>query len=161
MAALVSGVDVSVVDRFVAAIYCAAPRDAFVEVRFRRGAGMGRSFHRVDALDELSREVAAHARQRDVFVGVIARRWRRGGRQDLVGEAAVVWADCDGASSVAALQRFEPGPSMVVASGSDPNCHAYWFLTRPAPLDVLEQTNRRLVVALTAPQSGTCQTTAT
>jgi hypothetical protein len=147
---LVSGVDADDVDRFVRAIFGAAPQDAFVEVRFRRSTGMGQSFRRADAFNEIVSEVAAHARQRDVFVGVIPRRWRRGGRRDLVRDAALVWADCDGSRSVAALQRFEPAPSMVVASGTGSNCHAYWLLAEPIPLDVVESTNRQLARALEA-----------
>ena len=148
-------VDASVVARFAAAIFDGAPPEAFAELRFRRDAGMGRSFHRVAALDELVAEIADHARQRDVFLGVIPRRWRRGGRGDLFGEAGIVWADCDGTASAAALDRFDPVPSMVVASGSGANRHAYWFLARPAPLDVVERTNRRLAAAL-ASDSRSC-----
>jgi hypothetical protein len=143
-------VDAGAVARFAAAIFDGAPRGLFAEVRFKREDGMGRSFHRVSALDDLVSEVIEHARRCDVFVGVIPRRWRRGGRRDLAEEGVVVWADCDGAGSVAALRRFEPAPSMVVASGSGSNCHAYWLLERPAPLDVVEQTNRRLAIALHA-----------
>lgn len=143
-------VDAGAVARFAAAIFDGAPRGVFAEVRFRREDGMGRSFHHVAALDDLVSEVTHHARRRDVFVGVIPRRRRRGGRRDLAEEGVVVWADCDGADSLVALRRFEPAPSMVVASGSGANCHAYWLLARPAPLDVVERTNRRLAVALHA-----------
>jgi hypothetical protein len=111
---------------------------------------MGQSFHRVDNLVDAATAIAAHARQRDVFVGVIARQRRRGGRQDVVHDASLVWADCDDPRSVAALRRFEPMPSMVVASGTASNCHAYWFLARPVSIDAVERTNRRLALALDA-----------
>lgn len=111
---------------------------------------MGRSFHRVDAVRELATEVAAHARQRDVYVGVIARHRAGGGRRDLVPDASVVWVDCDDAGAVAALRRFEPPPQIVVATGSASNCHAYWLLSHPIPLDELEQINRGLAFALGA-----------
>jgi len=39
---------------------------------------------------------------------------------------------------------------MVVASGSGHNGHAYWFLTEPAELDVVERINRGLAVTLGA-----------
>jgi len=113
-----SGVDAKDVEHFLRAIFEASPPAAFVEVRFRRVSGMGQSFHRIDAIGELTAKVTAYARQRDVFVGVIPRRRHRGGRRDLVDRAAVVWADCDGDRAVAALQRFEPQPNMVVATGS-------------------------------------------
>ena len=109
---------------------------------------MGTAFHRVDALDELGGHIVARARRSDAYVGVIPRRHRRGGRRDLVPEAAVVWADCDDARAVDRLRRFEPAPSMVVASGTAGNRHAYWFLDRAMPLDVVEATNRGLARAL-------------
>ena len=143
-------VDIDEVARWLRALFATAPRDAFVELRFRVGAGMGQSFHRIDALDEAAAAAADHARRRDVYAGVLPRSRRRGGRQDLVAEARVVWADCDGPQSVAALRTFQPEPSMVVASGSGPNYHAYWLLTRPVTLDALEHTNRRLAAALHA-----------
>ena len=113
---------------------------------------MGTAFHRVDALDELVRDIVARARRSDAYVGVIPRRHRRGSRRDLVHEAAVVWADCDDARAVRALRLFEPSPSMVVASGTAGNRHAYWFLERGVPLDVIELTNRRLAHALHSDQ---------
>jgi hypothetical protein len=147
-------VDLGEVRRWLGAVFATAPRDAFVELRFRLGAGMGQSFHRVDELDEAAAAAVAHARQRDVFAGVVARSRRGGRRQDLVPEAGLVWADCDGSESVAALWDFRPAPSMVVASGTERNCHAYWVLTCPVSRDVLELTNRQLANALGAdPQS--------
>jgi hypothetical protein len=62
----------------------------------------------------------------------------------------VLWADCDGEQAVAALERFEPAPSIVVASGTGGNCHAYWPLSEPLARDELERANRRLAHALGA-----------
>jgi hypothetical protein len=142
--------DADAVEVFARALFATAPRDAFVELRFRRGAGMGQSFHRVDAIRELATEVAAHALRRDVYMGVVARRWRRGGRRDLVGAASVVWVDCDDTGAVDALGRFQPAPHVIVASGSGSNRHAYWLLARALALDEIEHANRRLALALRA-----------
>lgn len=142
--------DVDAVEVFAHALFATAPRDAFVELRFRRGGGMGQSFHRTDAIRELATEVSAHARRRDVYMGVVARRWRRGGRRDLVRAASVVWVDCDDTAAVDALGRFQPAPHIVVASGSGRNCHAYWLLARNAPLAEIELANRRLALVLGA-----------
>ena len=38
----------------------------------------------------------------------------------------------------------------MVASGTESNRHAYWFLARPLALDEIEQANRRLALALRA-----------
>jgi hypothetical protein len=67
----------------------------------------------------------------------------------------VAWTDCDGAEAVGALRRFRPRPSMVVASGSGCNRHAYWFLREPAEVGELERANKRLAVALGADPGST------
>src|ERR1019366_4655074 len=95
----------------------------------------------------------ARRRRRRAVVGLAhgGVRRRPGGRiADVVTRSSVLWADCDTSASVAALASFEPRPSMVVASGSDQHLHAYWFLQEPVELDLLEDLNRRLAVALGA-----------
>ncbi len=92
----VAAVDRDVVERFLCALFDSAPASGLIELRFRIGAGMGRSFHAVSALDELGARITARARRHDVFVGVVPRARRGGGRRDLVEQASVVWADCDG-----------------------------------------------------------------
>jgi hypothetical protein len=62
----------------------------------------------------------------------------------------VLWVDCDGDAAVTALERFEPQPAIVIASGTGSNCHAYWPLTEPLVRDELEWANRRLAHALGA-----------
>ena len=111
---------------------------------------MAQSFHRVTAVPQLAAEVVAHASRDDVYMGVIARRRRRGGRRDLVAGAAVIWVDCDDDAASRALERFEPAPHIVVASGSGSNRHAYWLLGERMPLDGIEQLNRGLAVSLGA-----------
>jgi hypothetical protein len=68
---------------------------------------------------------------------------------DVIDRANVVWADCDTGESVQALRAFRPLPTMVVAS-SERKRHAYWFLTEPVGVDVIEGTNRRIALALGA-----------
>jgi hypothetical protein len=48
------------------------------------------------------------------------------------------------------MRRFEPQPSIIIASGTHPNCHAHWPLKRPVARDELECANRRLAHALGA-----------
>jgi len=146
----VAGVDHDAVERYLRALFGSPLSGALVEVRFRIAAGMGRSFHAVEKFDELSAVIAGHAHRRDVFVGVLPRARRGGGGRDLVEQAAVVWADCDGPVAAAALGRFRPRPTMIVASGSGTNCHVYWLLSRPVAVEVIERINRRLALALGA-----------
>jgi hypothetical protein len=48
------------------------------------------------------------------------------------------------------LRAFEPQPSIVIASGTATNCHAYWPLIEPLARDEVERANRRLAHALGA-----------
>jgi len=134
---------------FLAALYRSAPSGSLVEVRFRTASGMGRRFHEVQRLDRVVDTVLTLAARTDVYVGVLPRRRRGGGRADVIERGGLVWADCDTGDSVSALRAFRPLPAMVVAS-SEGKRHAYWFLTKPAGVDVIEGLNRRIALALGA-----------
>jgi CHC2 zinc finger len=122
-------------------------------VRFRTASGMGQRFHSVSRLDRLVESLLALSACTDVYVGVLPRRRRSGGRADVIERAGVAWADCDTGESVCALRAFRPLPGMVVAS-SDAKRHAYWFLRQPASVEVIEGLNRRIALALGA--DGIC-----
>lgn len=140
--------------RFLGALFGGAPVGSWIELRFRVGAGMGRSFHPADRLDRAVAAAVGLAARTEVFVGVLARACRGGGRRDLIHRAATVWADCDGPAAVRALKDFRPAPALIVATGSGENRHAYWFLREPIEIAALEHTNRRLAATLAAdPQS--------
>ena len=130
-------------------LFGSTPRGALVEVRFRVSSGMGRCFQRVSRRDRLADSIVKLSEHTEVFVGVLPRRRRRGGRADVIARGRVVWADCDGSEAVAALHAFRPSPAIVVAS-SEQNRHAYWLLTAPVSVDLIEQTNRRIALALGA-----------
>lgn len=138
------------VGRYLVALYSDAPPGALVELRYRAGLGMRRSFHSVADLASLRTEILARARETDVYVGVLPRVRHSGGRDDVVSEASILWVDCDQPSSVEALRRFAPDPSIVLRSGSGDNRHAYWLLSGRHPLDVIETANRQLAIALGA-----------
>lgn len=103
-------------------------------------------------------EAAAAAIRRDgvgsdVFVGVVPRTRRSGGRA-AVGPVWSLWADADDEPAAAALEGFDPRPSIVVRSGSRHGLHTYWLLDRPLDPVHAERANRRLATALGAdPQS--------
>ena len=110
---------------------------------------MGQVFERPSRLRGLATRAIALGRRTDVYVGCAPRTRRHGGR-DAVSRAFVLWADCDGEAAVAALGDFEPAPSIVIASGTGSNCHAYWPLAEPLARDDVERANRRLAHALGA-----------
>ena len=142
-------VDREAARRYADALFGRAPRGALVEARFRVPLGMGQRFHSVSLLDRLARSILALSACTDVYVGVLPRRRRGGGREDVIERADVVWADCDTGESVGALRAFRPLPAMVVAS-SEENRHAFWPGSEPVDLDVIEGTNRRIALALGA-----------
>jgi hypothetical protein len=136
--------------RFLGALHGCAPPGSLIELRFRLGPGMGQRFLPAERLERVADRIASLAASTDVFVGVIARARHGGSRRDLVQRAAVVWVDCDDRTSVAELARIQPPPTMIVASGSGPNQHAYWLLDEPAGIDEIEHVNHHLALALGA-----------
>jgi hypothetical protein len=138
--------------RFLAALAGEDTGGELVELRYRRlddAQRMGQLFERPIRLRRMATHAIALGRRTDVYVGCAPRTRRHGGR-DAVERAFVLWADCDGEDAVAALDRFDPQPAIVIASGSGSNRHAYWPLTQPLARDELEQANRTLAHALGA-----------
>jgi hypothetical protein len=122
--------------RSLGALAGSADRGGLLELRYRLDDGqrMGQVFDRATRLRGLATRAIVLGRRTDVYVGCAPRTRRQGGR-DAVAHAFVLWADCDGEHAVAALRDFEPAPSIVVASGTGANCHAYWPLTQPLARD--------------------------
>jgi len=137
--------------RFLAALIGPGEHGELLELRYRLDDGqrMGQVFDRPTRLRGLATRAIMLGRRTDVYVGCAPRTRRHGGR-DAVRRAFVLWADCDGEHAVDALRRFDPQPSIVIASGSGSNCHAYWPLTEPLLRDDVERANRRLAHALGA-----------
>ena len=127
-----------------------APADSFLELRYRVGEqALAASFFEVAHADSLVREIHARSGTTDVYVGCVP-RIRRSGTKDALGASSVLWAECDGANAARAALEFTPRPSVVVASGSGPNLHAYWPLTEELSGRLVEEANLRLVAALGA-----------
>jgi hypothetical protein len=127
-----------------------APAHGLLDVRYRvRGDQLARLFLGIGTADHASRLLLHIGEGTDLYVGCAPRLRRRGTRADLA-PAALLWADCDHPASLAALRAFPLEPSMVIASGSGDNIHAYWALTRPLVLGEVERGNLRLAAALGA-----------
>lgn len=137
-------------EEFLNALFADYPADVHVELRFRTRAGMARAFYPVNRLHEVAAAIDRRSLETDVYVGVLPRRRQASASDDVVPQACVLWADCDTADSAEALANFVPVPSIVVASGSGANRHAYWLMTEAASLDDVEIANRRLAYALGA-----------
>lgn len=141
-------------DRYLRALFGRARPSTLVEVRWRAPCGMSRRFVRTDDLDRLAGIIGAHASSTDVYVGVLPRWRRRGGRAAVVGDARTVWVDFDTAEAEARLASFEPAPHVLVRSGGPGHIHAYWTLRRALPPGQVEHANRRLAWALGADLSS-------
>jgi RepB DNA-primase from phage plasmid len=83
----------------------------------------------------------------DLFIGV-APRSRKEGTKAAVEEVWAVWVDLDRADATDVLERFEPQPALVVATGTPGHLQAYWPLTEPAAPHDVERVNRALAVRL-------------
>lgn len=131
-------------------LFARAGEEEFIDLRLIRRDGPAKEEFLPRADVVAVADWAIDRRERgDVYVGVLPRVERRGGRE-AVGTARVVWVDCDSPESVAALAAFPLSPSMTVKSGSGENTHAYWFLTEPVELDRVEESNRQLAAFLGA-----------
>jgi hypothetical protein len=118
-----------------------AESEGWIEVRFKRPGGMGRRFEPVPYASGFERQLVKLGQRTDVYVGVALRK-EQSGTRDAIEWVYVVWCDCDSPDSIAALEAFEPQPSLVVASGSGQ--HAYWSLSAPTVPEAIERANRRL-----------------
>ena len=127
------------------------PSGGLLELRFRRGPGrpMRQRFYPAERVRRLAETALWLSQTSDVYVGVLPRRRRAGGKAALE-RAWVLWADCDTPGAAMALERFDPAPAVVVASGGEGARHAYWPLERPIdPLEA-ERRNRAIAAALGA-----------
>jgi len=135
-------------------LFGAEPGGTLAEVRWCLAdrPGMGQLWQpvgrRATAIDSI-RSIGAKT---DCYVGCAPRTCQYGGR-DAVERAHVLWADCDSPEAIAALERFDPSPSMVIRSGS--GRHAYWSIFPPAATAEIERANRRLAHALGADHAAT------
>ena len=138
-------------ERYLAALAGREPTGGLLELRFRRGPGrpMRQRFYPAARARRLAETALWLSQTSDVYVGVLPRRRRAGGKAALE-RAWVLWADCDTSAAAAELERFEPAPAVVVASGGDGARHAYWPLERPIDPIEAEERNRAVARALGA-----------
>jgi RepB DNA-primase from phage plasmid len=143
------------VTRFLAALAGQRDDGELLELRYRfdDGQRMGQLFDRPSRVRGLATRALALGRRTDVYVGC-APRTRRQGVRDAVARTFVLWVDCDGDDAVDALEHFDPQPSIVIASGTANNRHAYWPLTEPLTAEETERANRRLAHALGADRAS-------
>lgn len=126
-------------------------RDHLIEIRTLGGAPTQSFFHdpRVAAVGALDAADVC-----DVYVGVLPRRERAGGKGALVGHSHWMWAECDTQMAVERAMSMSIPPSLTVRS-SRGKAHCYWPLRVAVPLDRLELGNKRLAHHLGADPKAT------
>ncbi len=88
------------------------------------------------------------AARTDVYVGVLLRARRAGGR-DACERSHLAFIEIDHPDAAERLAQHRCPPTMVISSGGTAgHAHAYWQLQQPVGLDELEQANRRLAIRL-------------
>lgn len=93
----------------------------------------------------------------DVYFSAIPRVREGRGAAD-VGPAPAAWADLDtpdAHAALAAFTAFKLPPSILIASGTADNRHAYWLLDEPQPAEAIVQLNRDLARMLGADERAT------
>lgn len=135
-------------------LFGAEPAGSFLEVRWRLGdrRGMGQLWRPVERRWTALDSIRAIGARTDLYVACAPRTRRHGGRE-AIERVHALWVDCDSSEAIAALEHFQPAPSMVVCSGS--GRHVYWSIFPPAPPAEVERANRRLANALGADPAAT------
>lgn len=94
--------------------------------------------YKQQSLFDISKDIALHAREYDVYVGVLPRRASGEGDALSVRAAGCVWADLDaknGMTEQLCLSASD-GADIVVKSGSPGCLHSYWLSNSILPMDV-------------------------
>jgi len=127
-----------------------------IEVRYRRRerSGMGQLFHPAERPDAIIETVQRLGARTDVYVGAAPRRRRQGGA-DAIERVWSLWADLDGQEAVDALGAFTPAPSIIIRTGSGPNCHAWWPMREPLTPELAQRACRRLAHRLGGDMAST------
>jgi RepB DNA-primase from phage plasmid len=131
----------------------AGPEPAgLLELRHRRRDRSGMRQRFFDKPQAAAMAATVLSQTGDVYIGCAPRSERSGGK-DAVRHGWTLWVDCDDPHSLAAVERFEPPPAIVVRTSAR-GAHAYWPLERPLARRELERANRRLARALGACESA-------
>ncbi len=131
-----------------------APAGKLLELRHRTPSGMRQTFIPARRLDLAATAITSLGRETDLYIGVLLRTRRRGGR-DAVHQSHLLFAEIDQPDGHDRLERFAFPPTAALASGSPGHRHAYWALRSTADLEQLVAANRRLAHALGADLAST------
>ena len=125
------------------------PAGRLIEIRSGiPSGGMRQIFTPATRLELTANTIARLAARTDVYVGVLLRARRAGGR-DACERSHLAFIEIDHPDAADRLAQHRCPPTMVISSGGTAgHAHAYWQLQQPVGLDELEQANRRLAIRL-------------
>jgi hypothetical protein len=125
------------------------PAGRLIEIRSGiPGGGMRQIFTPATRLELTANTIARLAARADVYVGVLLRARRAGGR-DACERSHLAFIEIDHPDAADRLAHHRCPPTMVISSGGTAgHAHAYWQLQQPVGLDELEHANRRLAIRL-------------
>jgi hypothetical protein len=142
-------------DAYLALLAGPAPAGKLLEIRHRTPDGRMRQLfipaRRPDLAAATITHLGAHL---DVYIGVVLRTRRRGGR-DSLHDSHLVFCDIDHPNAQQHLARFPHPPTATIASGTTGHRHAYWALHAPIDADQVAAANRRLAHALNGDLAAT------
>jgi RepB DNA-primase from phage plasmid/CHC2 zinc finger len=131
-------------DRYLRMLAGISPAGRLIEIRAATAlGGMRQTFTPATRTDLAARTITRLAASTDVYVGVLLRHRRAGGRHACE-RSHLAFVEIDRPDALEQLARYRCPPSAAILSGSPGHAHAYWQLEVPVDLDELEQANRRL-----------------
>ena len=133
--------------RYLHILAGANPAGRLIEIRSATPHGaMRQTFTPATRTDLAAQTITTLAASADVYVGVLLRHRRAGGRHACE-RSHLAFIEIDRPDALERLAHHRCPPTVVVASGrSRDTLHAYWQLHQPVDLDELEHANRRLAI---------------
>lgn len=129
---------------YLALIAGTAPAGRLIEIRYRpRHSEMRRMFVPARRIDRAAHAIHALGEHADVYVGVLLRTRRAGGR-DAVADSHLAWVDLDLSDAAERLEAFALPATASVSTGTKGHLHGYFQLTRQLDPVTLVDLNRRL-----------------
>lgn len=129
---------------FLQLLAAGQPEGRYLEIRSRTPRGLRQEFFPASHLDVLRERALRLGQRTDTYIGVVP-RISRSGKKQAVGESLVIWCEIDSRDAEQRLADARVKPALTVESGTPGHLHAYWRLSQPLGVELLERANAALV----------------